>query len=92
MLRHLIDQARARPAARFVALEKLEAFLQANSARVGFALTVDELLDQLAKHQPECCALSELKYFIGLSDEEASEVMGVKLRTRERMRCQPVAI
>ncbi|HMF77513.1 MAG TPA: ECF-type sigma factor [Bryobacteraceae bacterium] len=85
MRRHLIDQARARPAAEFVALEKLEVFLQANSAKLGFALTVNELLDQLAKHQPEWCTLVELKYFIGLSDEEAAEVMGVKLRTMQRM-------
>jgi DNA-directed RNA polymerase specialized sigma24 family protein len=27
----------------------------------------------------------ELKYFVGLSDEEAAEVMGIKLRTMQRM-------
>jgi RNA polymerase sigma factor (TIGR02999 family) len=85
MRRHLIDLARARPAAEFVALEKLEAFLPANSAKLGFALTVDQLLDSLAKHQPEWCTLVELKYFVGLSDEEAAEAMGIKLRTMQRM-------
>src|ERR1700761_9075900 len=35
MRRHLIDQARARPAAEFVALEKLEGFLPANSVKIG---------------------------------------------------------
>jgi RNA polymerase sigma factor (TIGR02999 family) len=85
MRRHLIDQARARPAAEFVALEKLEAFLPANSAKIGFAITVDQLLDSLAKHQPDWCTLVELKYFVGLSDEEAAEVMGIKLRTLQRM-------
>ena len=85
MRRHLIDQARGRPNAEFVGLEKLEAFLPASAANLDLAITVDRLLDQLAKHEPEWCTLVELKYFVGLPDEEAAEVMGVKLRTMQRM-------
>jgi RNA polymerase sigma factor (TIGR02999 family) len=85
MRRHLIDEARARPAAEFVALEKLEPLLPANSAKIGLAITVDRLLNELAKHQPDWCTLVELKYFVGLNDEEAAEVMGIKLRTMQRM-------
>lgn len=85
MRSHLIDLARGRPSAEFIGLEKLEAFLPASSAKVNFAIMVDRLLDQLAKAEPEWCNLVELKYFLGLTDEEAAEVLGVKLRTMQRM-------
>ena len=85
MRRHLIDQARARPDAEIVGFEKLEPFIPANSTKVGFAITVDRLLNQLAEHQTQWCNLVELKYFVGLSDEETAEVMGIKLRTMQRM-------
>ncbi|MBV8707736.1 MAG: hypothetical protein JO028_11155 [Acidobacteriaceae bacterium] len=85
MRRHLIDQARGRPDAEFVGFEKLEPFVPANSTRIGFAITVGRLLDQLAEYQPQWCQLVELKYFLGLTDEESAEVMGLKLRTMQRM-------
>jgi DNA-directed RNA polymerase specialized sigma24 family protein len=46
---------------------------------------VDRLLDELQEEQPEWCQLVELKYFLGLTDEEAAELLGVKLRTMQRM-------
>jgi len=85
MRRYLIDQARRRPDAEFIGIEKLEAFLPAGSAKLDFAITVDRLLDQLANVNPEWCSLVELKYFLGLTDEEAAEVLGLKLRTMQRM-------
>jgi DNA-directed RNA polymerase specialized sigma24 family protein len=63
----------------------MEDFLPANSPKVDVALTVDRLLDQLAKTKPEWCDLVEVKYFLGLTDEEAADVLGVKLRTMQRM-------
>src|ERR1700720_1055037 len=47
MRRYLIDHARGRPDAEFVAINGLEDFLPANSPKVDVALTVDRLLDQL---------------------------------------------
>ncbi len=85
MRRFLIDQARARPDAEFVGFEKLEVFLPARSAKVDFAIAVDQLLNELEKTQPEWCSLVELKYFLGLTDEEAADAMGIKLRTMQRM-------
>jgi RNA polymerase sigma factor (TIGR02999 family) len=85
MRRHLIDIWRARPDAEFVRFEKLDPFVPANSTRLGFAIMVDRLLDELAKHQPQWCQLVELKYFLGLTDDEAAEVMGLKIRTMQRM-------
>src|SRR5579863_9826776 len=85
MRRYLIDHARGRPDAEFVAINGMEDFLPANSPKVDVALTVDRLLDQLAKIKPEWCDLVEVKYFLGLTDEEAANVLGVKLRTMQRM-------
>lgn len=85
MRRHLIDHARGRPNAQFVAIEEWESFLPADGAKVDLAVTVDRLLDELAGTKPDWCNLVELKYFLGLSDEEAAEVLGVKLRSMQRM-------
>ena len=85
MRRYLIDHARGRPNAEFVALEGMEDFLPADSAKVDLAITVDRLLDRLAESNPEWCTLVEVKYFLGLTDEEAAEALGVKLRTMQRM-------
>jgi len=85
MRRYLIDHARGRPAGEFVAIEGMEDFLPADSAKIDLALTVDELLNGLAEAKPEWCQLVELKYFLGLSDEEAAETLGIKLRTLQRM-------
>jgi RNA polymerase sigma-70 factor, ECF subfamily len=85
MRRYLIDQARGRPDAEFVTFGRLETFLPAGGTKVDFAITVDQLLNQLAKVNPEWCTLVELKFFLGLTDEEASEVLGIKLRTMQRM-------
>src|SRR5947208_3377820 len=53
MRRYLIDYARGRPDAEFVAFEGIENWLPANSAKVNLAITVDRLLDQLSETNPE---------------------------------------
>jgi RNA polymerase sigma-70 factor, ECF subfamily len=85
MRRYLIDHARGRPDAEFVALEGMENFLPADGAQIDLAITVDRLLNELAATNPEWCNLVELKYFLGLTDEEAAEVLGIKLRSMQRM-------
>ncbi len=85
MRRYLIDHARGRPNAEFVALEGLENLLPAESAKVDLAITVDRLLTELAKIQPEWCTLVEVKYFLGLTDDEAADALGMKLRSMQRM-------
>jgi DNA-directed RNA polymerase specialized sigma24 family protein len=84
MRRYLIDHARGRPDAEFVALDKIQEFLPADSAKVHLAVTVDQLLTRLEETRPEWCTLVEVKYFLGLTDEEAAEVLGMKLRTMQR--------
>ncbi|HUA19838.1 MAG TPA: ECF-type sigma factor [Bryobacteraceae bacterium] len=85
MRRYLIDHARGRPDAEFVALEGLDNLIRADSAQVDVAITVDRLLDQLAEVNPDWCSLVEVKYFLGLTDEEAAEALGLKLRSMQRM-------
>jgi RNA polymerase sigma factor (TIGR02999 family) len=84
MRRYLIDHARGRPSAEFVALEGFENILPADSGKVDLAITVDRLLDELAETKPDWSMLVEMKFFLGLTDEEAAEAMGVKLRTMQR--------
>lgn len=85
MRRYLIDYARGRPSARFVALEGIQNLVPADTAKLDTALNVDSLLNQLAAVQPEWCTLVEVKYFLGLNDEEAAEILGLKMRTMQRM-------
>jgi RNA polymerase sigma factor (TIGR02999 family) len=85
MRRHLIDHARGRPDAEFVALEEIKNFVPAESAKLDLAVNVDRLLDRLAKIKPEWCSVVELKFFLGLTDEEAAAVLGIKLRSMQRM-------
>jgi RNA polymerase sigma factor (TIGR02999 family) len=85
MRRYLIDHARGRPRGEFVGLAGFEALLAASSARLDVAISVDRLLDELAESQPRWCQLVELKYFLGFTDEEAADALGMKLRTVQRM-------
>jgi RNA polymerase sigma factor (TIGR02999 family) len=84
MRRYLIDHARGRPSAEFVALEGFENILPADSGKIDLAIAVDRLLDELAETKPEWSMLVEMKFFLGLTDEEAAEAMGVKLRSMQR--------
>jgi RNA polymerase sigma factor (TIGR02999 family) len=85
MRHYLIDHARGRPDVDFVALELVENLFPANKAKVDLAVVVDRLLDQLAEAHPDWCTVVELKYFLGLTDDEAAETLGLKLRTMQRM-------
>jgi len=85
MRRYLIDHARGRPSAEFIALEGLEDMLPAaDNRKLELAISVDRLLDELAQTKPEWSMLVELKFFLGLTDEETADAMGVKLRTMQR--------
>jgi RNA polymerase sigma factor (TIGR02999 family) len=85
MRRYLIDYARARPDFSIVDFEGIDNLLPAKSAKIDQAVMVARLLDQLAEIHPEWCTVVELKYFLGMTDEEASEMLALKLRTMQRM-------
>ena len=68
-----------------MALEGFENFLPAYSGKIDLAITVDRLLDELAETKPEWSMLVEMKFFLGLTDEEAADAMGIKLRSMQRI-------
>jgi RNA polymerase sigma factor (TIGR02999 family) len=84
MRRYLIDYARGRPNAGFVPLDEMGLFSPAESAKLETAVMVDGLLDQLAHIHPDWCQVVEVKYFLGLTDEEAAEALAMKPRTLQR--------
>lgn len=48
-------------------------------------LAVDEALDLLAAEDPDCAQLVKLRYFAGLTMEEAAGVLGLSTRNAERL-------
>jgi RNA polymerase sigma factor (TIGR02999 family) len=85
MRRYLIDYARGRPDAEFVGLAGITDLLPSDSAKLDTAVTVNRLLERLADTHPDWCRIVEVKYFLGLTDEEAADALGLKLRTMQRM-------
>ncbi len=48
-------------------------------------LAVDEALDELAVHDPVAADLVKLRYFVGMTMDEAAEALGLRLRTAEHL-------
>jgi DNA-directed RNA polymerase specialized sigma24 family protein len=84
MRRYLIDYARARPKGARVALDAAEAAPVLDTPQLETAVAVDRLLDALEREHPEQCAVVELKFFLGLTDHEAADALGLPLRTVQR--------
>jgi RNA polymerase sigma-70 factor, ECF subfamily len=84
MRRYLIDLARASPDAEFIALEDMKDALPAGSGKLDVAISVERLLDEMAGVQPDWCMVVEMKYFLGLTDEEAADALGMPQRTLQR--------
>lgn len=84
MRRYLVDYARGR-GAEFVPLAGITDLLPSDSAKLDVAVTVDRLLERLADTHPDWCRIVEVKYFLGLTDEEAADALGLKVRTMQRM-------
>jgi RNA polymerase sigma factor (TIGR02999 family) len=90
MRRILIDNARRKRAVRHGGeLDKVSANstgfdLVAPSTDRDELLVVNEALDTFAAHDPRKAELVKLKYFVGLSLEEAADILGVSHRTAKR--------
>jgi RNA polymerase sigma-70 factor, ECF subfamily len=82
MRRLLIDYARGRRPETTLPEEFARTVSDQN--KVDLAIAVDKLLEELNKEHPEQCAMVELKFFLGLSDEEAADTLGLPLRTAQR--------
>lgn len=84
MRRLLIDHARARTKSEMLRLDGSRDFARGPVGQIELAIAVDTLLDELQSSHPDWCTVVELKYFMGLTDEEAAEVLGLSLRTMQR--------
>jgi RNA polymerase sigma factor (TIGR02999 family) len=84
MRRYLIDYARARPKAEFVVFDDMSEVFPIADSRLELALAVDLLLEELERVHPDLCSIVELKFFLGLTDEEAAATLGMALRSFQR--------
>jgi RNA polymerase sigma-70 factor (ECF subfamily) len=84
MRRYLIDHARARPDVHFLALEGIPEYVLSNRTKLELVVAVDELLNEMAKEFPQRRSVVELKFFLGLTDEEAADALSLSLHTFQR--------
>lgn len=88
MRRILVDHARAREAARRgggntspAPIEDLQLVAPEPDNQI---ILLDEALQRLAKFSPRQCQVVELRYFVGLPDQEVARVLNVTTRTVTR--------
>jgi RNA polymerase sigma factor (TIGR02999 family) len=87
MRRILIDHARRKRALKRRAgteridLERVDVAVQADEESL---LLIDDALDKLALQDPQSAELVKLRFFIGMSYEEAARVLGISERTAKR--------
>lgn len=87
MRRILVNRARDRHrlkrggGARRADLERVELAHEAHGLDI---LALDEALEGLAREEPACAELVKLRFFAGLTQEEAARALGVTRRTADR--------
>ena len=84
MRRLLVDHARGRTPARKVELNELMALLPGPSKQLDEAIAIDTLLHEIEGTHGEWCTIIDLKFFLGFTDEEAAEALGMSLRSLQR--------
>ena len=84
MRRYLIDYARSRPGVQFVPIEALPPQATEKRTTLELAVAIDGLLDELEMVSRQQRAVVELKFFLGLTDAEAADALGLSLHTLQR--------
>ena len=88
MRRILIDRARRKLAARHGGgqqpLDADEIEIAAPTEKDDELLAVHDALDQLAAHDPRKADLVKLRYFAGLTIDEAADILGISAPTAKR--------
>ena len=84
MRRYLIDHARSRPKANLLPMEGLPERVLADYEPLEFAIALDRLLEEMELESPQRKAVVELKFFLGLTDTQAAEALGLSLHTLQR--------
>jgi RNA polymerase sigma factor (TIGR02999 family) len=57
----------------------------ADDERAGELLALDEALTDLQEHDPQAAALVKLRYFAGLTHQQAAEALGIGRRAADRL-------
>jgi RNA polymerase sigma factor (TIGR02999 family) len=87
MRRILIDRARQKKSLKRgvgferVNLEEADIAIHANDETL---LLVNEAMEKLAREEPESAELIKLRFFAGMTNEEAAQSMGISVRTAKR--------
>ena len=84
MRRILIDQARRKAADKRggdLLREDLPDIAVSQADEIDDLLALDEALQRLTEHDPVAARLVQLRYFAGLTTEQAAEAMGISPRT-----------
>ena len=84
MRRLLIDHARGRPKGARIPIDGLQEFLRGRDEQLELALAIDGLLDDMTPAHGDWCSIVELKFFLGFTDEETAEALGMPLRSMQR--------
>jgi RNA polymerase sigma factor (TIGR02999 family) len=84
MRNYLIDYARGRPNAEIVSLDAMPFEGLVITRDPDSLLNLNRLLDELSGENPEACSIVELRYFLGLSNDETAEILGINVRTLQR--------
>jgi RNA polymerase sigma factor (TIGR02999 family) len=88
MRRILVDQARRKQADKHGGDRlrvELPEDLAAPAARSGDLIALDEALTRLERHDPDAARLVKLRYFAGLSHQEAAEALGISRGSADRL-------
>src|SRR6185436_441044 len=88
MRRILVDAARRKQAAKRgsgAAREELKEGHWVDCGPSDELLAVDEAIDILAKEDPSAANLVKLRYFVGMTMQEAADTMGMPLRSSEAL-------
>jgi len=88
MRRILVDQARRKQADKHGGAQlrvDLPADLAAPEARSDDLVALDEALSRLESHDPDAARLVKLRYFAGLSHQDAAEALGISRGAADRL-------
>jgi RNA polymerase sigma factor (TIGR02999 family) len=88
MRRILIETARRKRAQKRggeAVREELKDDLLIESAPAEELIAIDEALQELSMEDPQCADLVKLRYFVGMTMEQAAEALGLSLRSAHRL-------
>jgi RNA polymerase sigma factor (TIGR02999 family) len=84
MRHYLIDYARSKPTINFLPIEGLPEHVLGNRSPLELVIAIDALLNELETQSHQRRVIVELKFFFGMTDEEAAGTLDLHLHTFQR--------